>query len=237
MKHMNLRGKLAYISEATPGQDREYGREWFSITRHEDGQTTLRAHCEIESGAVRERGVVRDVTYSLDSNHRPLDCFVRLRENGRYLGAGWFRFEGHTASGVAHNRDVGHLQQRLDLDGPIPSVAAHPLVCDMLHCLAFDTARGARIQRSSRIVMTSRELDGCSGPLLTPMDMDIEYMGEETITVPAGAFKTRHFRFPFPSGEYPEEHVWFVPQEMLFVRARVGANMMSRYDLVSVERD
>lgn len=236
MRHVNIRGKLAYISEAEQTKDREYGREWFAITRHEDGQTTLRAQCEIDSGVVRKRGVVRDVVYSLDSNHRPIDCFVRVREDGRYLGAGWFRFEGNTARGELHNRDVGHLRQRLELDGPIPSVAAHPLVCDMLHCLAFDTARSERIQRSSRIVMTSRELDGCSGPQLTSMDMDIEYIGQERLTVPAGTFMTQHFCFPFPSGEYPEEHVWFVPQEMLLVRARVGAGMASRYDLVSVER-
>lgn len=237
MKHKNLRGKLSYISEAERTKENEFGREWFSITRHEDGLTTVRAQCEILSGVVRKRSVIRDVVYSMDANHRPIDCFVRLQENGKYLGAGWFRFEGHTASGMLHNRDVGHIEQRLEVGGPIPSVGAHPLVCDMLHCLAFDPTRNERIQRSRGIVMTSRELDGCSGPQLTEMDMDIEYMGQETITVPAGTFETEHFRFPFPSGEYPEEHVWYVPADMLLVRVRVGPGMMSRYDLISVERD
>jgi hypothetical protein len=236
MKYANLRGKLIYVSEKT-GTDREFGREWFSISRHEDGQITVRAQCEIDSGVVRKRSVVRDVVCSLDSNNRPLDCFVRLHENGQYLGAGWFRFDDNKVFGTLHNRHIGHVEQRFEVDGPIPSVGAHPLVCDMLHCLAFDTTRNERVQRSRRIMMTSRELDGCSGPELTWMDMDIEYLGRETITVPAGTFQTEHFCFPFPSGEYPEEHVWFVPEELLFVRVRVGEGLKSRYDLVAVERD
>jgi hypothetical protein len=237
MAHRTIRGRVAYISEAEQTREHQFGREWFALTQHDDGQVTLRAQCEIDAGIVRRRSVIRDVTYTMDAQHRPLDCYVRLRRNGQYLGAGFFRFAGNTAHGFSHNVETGEVHQRLDLDGPIPSIAAHPLVCDMLHCLAFDMSRKDQMQRSRNIVMTSRELDGCSGPLLTPMDMDIQYLGKETITVPAGTFETEHFVFPFPDKLYPEEHIWFVRDELLLVRVRVGEGLTTRYDLVEVQRE
>ena len=48
MKHKNIRGKLAYTSKKPDMMDQSRGHELFHITKHTDGQMTLRAHCEIE---------------------------------------------------------------------------------------------------------------------------------------------------------------------------------------------
>ena len=61
MNHRNVRGKILYTAERD-GKNLESGREWFSMTVHEDGQRTVRSHCEIEQGLVADRTVIRDVT-------------------------------------------------------------------------------------------------------------------------------------------------------------------------------
>jgi hypothetical protein len=233
-QHKNLRGKLDYIYEGN-GRDEEFGREWFSLTHHADGQHTLRAQCEIEAGFVAPRSVIRDVTYTLDEQYRPLDCFVRLQQSGQHLGTGWFRFDEHQAVGTVRHSVNGDIHQQFSLDRRPPSVGSHPLWCDMFHCLRFDHGRAERVQISHGVMMTSLELDGCSGPLLTSFDLDIEFLGKETVTVPAGTFDTEHYRFP--SESFPEEHVWFVREPLLFVLVTVGGHMRSRYELVQLERD
>ncbi len=75
----NMRGKILYIGD----DDKERGREWFSFSFREDGQITLRAYCEIDDARVE-----RDVVYTMSSDFRPLDCFVRLHSAGKFLGTG-----------------------------------------------------------------------------------------------------------------------------------------------------
>jgi hypothetical protein len=232
LKHRNVRGEIRYIYEAR-GRDEPFGREWFSWTEHEDGQRTLRAQCEIEAGFVAERSVLRDVTYSLDERYRPLDCFVRLHRSGQFLGAGWFNFTDQTAGGTALRAEVGLVSQSIPLTRRSPSVGAHPLVCDMLHCMSFDHSSSQKAQMSHGVMMTSNELDGCSGPFLSPHDLKIAFLGKETVTVPAGTFETEHYRFP--SEGFPEEDVFLVRDPLLFVRVTVGGSMKSRYDLVSLQ--
>ena len=69
MKHRTIRGKILYPDNDTG----ETGREWFTITVQPDGRRTLRAQCEMD-----DRGLLRDVIYSVDTDWYPLDCFVRL---------------------------------------------------------------------------------------------------------------------------------------------------------------
>src|SRR3984957_19956095 len=79
MRHLNTRGEILYIYEQR-GHDEDFGFEWFSTTRHEDGQFTLRSQCEIQSGFFANPSVLRDVAYTIDCAFRPIDCFVRLLE-------------------------------------------------------------------------------------------------------------------------------------------------------------
>ena len=88
MKQRNIRGKILYIG----GQGEERGREWFSMTFHEDGQRTIRAHCEID-----DTEVVREVTYTMDSHWKPLDCFNRIHVNRKFLGTGLVIVNGNEA--------------------------------------------------------------------------------------------------------------------------------------------
>ncbi len=233
-QHRNLRGKINYISHQK-GEPFEYGREWFTYTWHEDGQWTQRAICEIEPGPVRDRHVIRDVTYTLSKDRRPLDCFVRLHQDGAFLGTGWFRFTDKVAECEVFNTTMGRVSQRYELSEPPLSFGAHNLTCDVTHCARYDHNSGVKVQPAKQILMSSPEHDGCSGPLICEIEFGLEYIGRESTTVPAGTFETDHYVFRL--NNHPDEHVWCLPDDFVYVKIEVGGYMNSTFELVSLEED
>lgn len=236
MSIRTVRGTIAYISHQQ-GHPIEYGRERFGYTWHPDGQWTIRSVCEIEAGTVRDRHVVRETTHSMDKDGYPLDCFVRLHENGSFLGSGWFRFDGAIAECEVFNRSTGRISQRIDAGERVRSFGAHALTCDMTHCARYDHSSGVRIQRT-RAYMSSFDHDGCSGPLLGSIEFGIEYAGRESVVVPAGTFDADHYIFHL-QGSLPEEHpteeVWCLPGSFVFVKIKVGGYMNSTFELTELE--
>lgn len=239
MKHRNVRGKILYLSQEG-SEPQEYGREWFTYTFHEDGYLTVRSQCEIEPGVVEDRSVIRDVTYTVDDEFKPVEGYVRLQENGAFLGAGWFHVTDKLAECHGYNLRDGQIHQRFELDKPVPSVGAHALTCDVLHLARFDRDKDEAIQSARGAMLTSLEHDGCSGPMLAPIDFKIEYLGRETIAVPAGTFETDHYQFLLEGTlpkEHPTEELWCLPEEFIFVKIAVGGYMNSTFELAELHRD
>lgn len=126
MAHRHVSGKISYVYDPA-GARRNFGRETWSMTWHEDGQRTLRAVCEIEPGVVAPRHVRRDTTITLDTDRMPLDCYTHLHCDGKFLGAGWFRFSDNLAAADLHTVELGHVSQRWPIAGRVPSFGAHNL--------------------------------------------------------------------------------------------------------------
>ena len=233
MKHKNIRGKIIYKSKKS-GKWEEFGREWWSITRHEDGQQTLRAHCEIEPGVVANRSVLRDVVYTFDKDFKPIDCFNRLHSNGKFLGSGWINFTDDIAECEAIGLNFGRISQKRILTEKALSLGAHPVSCDILHLTRFNHSLKEKIQPQKNVWMTSREHDGCSGPILETISFDIEYSGKKSITVPAGTFECNHYKFLL--SDHPTEKLWCT-DDFLFIKISVGGYMAAEFDLVELEYD
>jgi hypothetical protein len=155
MQHRTIRGRIGLRRELN-GRRVPLYREWFATTWHEDGQRTVRSFCELERGLVADRTVLRDVTYTVDAERRPLDCFVRLHRNGVYLGSAWFRFGPDFAECEAHGVEIGRLSQRFD-GCAVPSFGAHALTCDITHLERFDHSRPERIQPARGVMLSSLE--------------------------------------------------------------------------------
>lgn len=233
MKHKNFSGKVLYIQDPE-GARKEFGREWWSMSFHEDGQRTMRAIAEIEPGVVADRSVLRDTTISLDADWYPLDCFTRLHSDGKFLGTGWFYFRDGMAEGEVHTKALGRVQQRVPISGRTYSFGAHNVTCDVLHC-AHLLKSGQKLARPENIFLSCLEHDGCGGPTLNPFSMGIEYLGREKVTVPAGTFETDHYQFLVQGSmprEHPTEHVWCLPDTFVFVKIAVGGYMNSSFELV-----
>lgn len=235
MKHRSVRGLIA--STGGGGLSEAPYREWFTTTWHEDGQRTLRAVCELEPGLVADRSVLRDVTYTVDAARHPLDCFVRLHRNGSFLGSAWFRFGPDFAECEAFGTQIGRVSQRFE-GCRVPSFGAHALTCDITHLERFDHSRPERVQPARGVMLSSLEHDGCSGPLLAPIDFGIEYVGRETLAVPAGTFEADHYRFLLAGSlpqEHPTEELWCTPGDFIFLKVHVGGALDTTYELHRLE--
>ncbi len=86
--HRSVMGRILYTSRKPERLGQERGREYFRIDTHASGARTVTAHCEIDD----RPSVMRDITYALDADWMPTDCFVRISVGDRFTGSGWFRF-------------------------------------------------------------------------------------------------------------------------------------------------
>ena len=236
MHHRTIRGKILYTSRKPDRLGQERGRESFIITVHTDGKRTLRAHCEIDDPPT----VLRDVVLSLDADNYPLDCFVRLTIDDRFEGSGWMRFSETHAETESFNVNDGRISQRLDLEQRTRWLASHPIAGDAMAFSIFDLSNGPGKTFFPDMMVTSPDHRGATGPLLFKLGFGIEYLGDETITVPAGTFDAHHLRYVDTAGQLPEEHpvydVWCsADSDFIFLRGEVGGYMQTFYELVELE--
>ena len=236
MHHRTIRGKILYTSKKPDRLGQERGRESFIITVHTDGKRTLRAHCEIDDPPT----VLRDVVLSLDADNYPLDCFVRLTIDDRFEGSGWMRFSETHAETESFNINDGRISQRLDLEQRTRWLASHPIAGDAMAFSIFDLSNGPGKTFFPDMMVTSPDHRGATGPLLFKLGFGIEYLGDETITVPAGTFDAHHLRYVDTAGQLPEEHpvydVWCSADgDFIFLRGEVGGYMQTFYELIELE--
>lgn len=206
MEHRTITGRIAY--RRFDGLVR--GHESFHLTAHTDGDRTIRAVSEIY-----DSGILRDVMYTVDRDWRPQDAAIRLRIRDRFVGSSWFRFDGREAECEAFLADGGRISQNLVLDAPADSFNPHPVQADMWHFAAY-RHDGERVQ-TMKVLTASPLHDGASGPMLASLDVPIEYLGPEEVTVPAGTFHAQHFRFLHENG-WPPQDAWCWGEDLILVR-------------------
>jgi len=214
MHHRTIRGKILYTSRKPDRLGQERGRESFIITVHTDGKRTLRAHCEIDDPPT----VLRDVVLSLDADNYPLDCFVRLTIDDRFEGSGWMRFSETHAETESFNVNDGRISQRLDLEQRTRWLASHPIAGDAMAFSIFDLSNGPGKTFFPDMMVTSPDHRGATGPLLFKLGFGIEYLGDETITVPAGTFETRHYLLHPSRPEWTPLETWVTGPDYVFVK-------------------
>ncbi len=217
-----LKGRIDYIHD----RHGERGREWFTITVQPDGARTVRARCEMD-----DTRLLRDVVYSVDGEWRPLDSFVRLTQKGEFMGASWFRFEDTFVECEGVTKVDGRFSQRIAVEKRPTAFAPHPVVTDAWQPNQFDHSRPERIQEVISAASSPQD-DGGTGPRLSIMTFKLEYVGDETLTVPAGTFETGHYRLS--SAFYTPLDIWSRKEDFTFVRL-YWDHLQSRYDLVEFE--
>lgn len=236
--HRTVRGTIRYTSKKPERLDEERGREYFTINVHGDGKRTCIAHCEIDD----RPSVMRDITYSLDEDWYPMDCFVRLAVNDRFMGSGWFRFGPDFAECETYTSLDGRVTQRMATQGRLKTFQNHAIVCDAWHMRLFDLNKaGEGVQSIDEMLLSSPDHRGATGPMLFRIGFGVEYIGEEAIEVEAGRFDSLHFRFVSAPG-LPEAHppydIWCTNDEdFIFLRGDIGGYMQTYYELVELIKD
>jgi hypothetical protein len=239
MSHRRITGRIRYISKKPELFDQVRGFEDFAFTHHANGAVTVRAHCEIEEPRPT---VMRDILYSLDEQGRPMDCHVRLSLDDAYLGSGWVRFD-HGAGIVeceSHGPTIGRLSQRMELPSVLDGFGTHPIVGDGFLTRIMDVAKGPH-RRLLHVLLPSPDHRGATPPMVSRVDIHLEYVGEEVREVSAGRFPCRHFRFidegAMGGSQHPVYDMWVTAdRDSIFVCGGVGGYMQTWYELVELSR-
>lgn len=241
MKHRTVSGRLSYTSAKPEWAGRERGREWFAFTHHGDGSTIMRARCEIEEP---EPTVLRDITYHIGPDMRPRDLHVHLTLGDDFLGSGWMFVDPDT--GVVHcesrGPSIGRLSQSRPVGDGIDGFGTHPIVGDGYLTKVMDLSRGPH-RRTLRVFLPSPDHRGATPPMISEVNITLEYVGEADVEVAAGRFACRHFRFIDDSADgmggtkHPPYDMWVTADDdAIVVRGAIDGYMMTRYELVELSR-
>lgn len=239
-KHKSISGKILYTSRKPGREGQERGREWFTFTSHTDGKRSLRAICEIDEP---DPTVLRDITYSLDENDDPMDCFVRLTIGDKFMGAGMFIIGKDEVECESYGPSIGRLSQKVPSGGEFDGFGTHPIAGDAYITKKMDRSRGPH-KRNFRTFLPSPDHRGATPPMIAEARIYLEYVGEETVTVKAGTFDCYHYRFSdeeggmaTADGGHPPYEVWVTADDdAIFVQGGVDGYMMTWYELVELER-
>ncbi|KKW90692.1 MULTISPECIES: DUF3108 domain-containing protein [Sphingobium] len=243
MQHRTISGRIRYTSKKPEMLDRERGREWFSFTHHGDGSTIFRARCEIEEPAPT---VMRDIVYVLDGQGQPQDLHVHLTVGDEYMGSGWLHHTPGENGGLieceSYGPSIGRISQKMPYAGRIDGFGTHPIAGDGYTTRCMDVSKGPH-RRKIRVFLPSPDHRGATPPLIAEVQIGLEYVGDETVTVAAGTFDCRHFRFIDDEGPgmggtpHPHYDMWVTADsDAVFVRGGVGGYMQTWYELVELER-
>lgn len=240
MKHQTISGKILYVSHKPERMGEERGRERFTITRHTDGAVTIRALCELEDP---DPTVLRDIIYSMGPDGRPTDCFVRLTVGDRFMGSGWFRMNEDEIECESYGPSIGRISQRMPANGPYHGFGTHPIIGDAYMTKVLDLSKGPH-RMPLRCFLPSIDHRGATPPLIDEANLFLEFAGEETVTVKAGTFDCRHYRFiddqggmVSKDGAHPPYEMWVTADEnAIFVQGGVGGYMQTWYELVELSR-
>jgi hypothetical protein len=240
MQHRRIRGLIIYTSRQPGRMGEVRGREDFTFTVHSDGKRIFRALCEIEEPAPT---VMRDITYSLDEHDMPMDCFVRLTIGDKFMGAGLFIIGDGVVQCESYGPSIGRVSQTRKIEGPYDGFGTHPIQGDAYISKKLDISRGPH-KHQLRTFLPSIDHRGATPPMIAEANMELSYIGDETITVPAGTFACRHFRFTdehagmaSDKGAHPDYDMWVTADEdAIFVQGGVGGYMQTWYELAELER-
>lgn len=203
MNPQPARGRYDYYG----ADDQCVGHEVFSLERAERGIWVL------NSTAIMNGGIRRDVTYAVDDSYRPRDCYARVVAAGSFLGAAWFWFG---ADGVSCERVLADGQRRASREAPGEAVTrfgTHAVITDGWFAAGAD----AQLQAVHPVISVSE--DGARPPELAWSDVHVQWHGESgPITTPAGDFEVRHCSVAF--AQYPPLEMWLRCTDGLCVRQR-----------------
>ncbi len=197
-----VRGLIGYFRRGV-----KTGQEYFAISTFTNGARTLRAQCEMWDDTL-----LRDVTFAIDADYRPLDAFIRLAQHGQFVGSSWFRFGESFVECEAHTAREGRISQCMEWDGWPICFGTHSLITDGWHAKHWQGSDPALL----RSPVSSHAANGGTGPLIATTEFQLRHQGDEAVTVPAGQFHCRHFTIGFQT--YSPIHFWVTGTQHQFVR-------------------
>lgn len=158
------------------------GSENWIMTVQKDGNRTLRAYLDSSAVFTQNNTVLR-----VNQDFRPIEAFTNLYRGAEVFGSLLFAVHDSTLS-VTMNSPSGLLSDEISLPDKFvlllyPNSAYGWLLGN------YDQTKGG-VQSENMCVLAPNG----QGTSCVLMEQPLEYVGRETITVPAGTFDTEHYK-------------------------------------------
>lgn len=204
------------------------GREWFSLHAHANGNRVVRAECEMV-----EEKLVRDTSWSLDPQWRPMEGYVRITLDGVVAGSTWYTFSGNTVHCEARTPVYGRASQVRTSPTPYEFLGLHPLIGDGLIC-AIRGRDQPGVERRVNSITCSYSPNGEKELLALPIEIGVTYLAPERITVPAGTFDAHKYAISWRK-EWPPADYWVFGDHYTFLKETWSVSDMT-CELMSLEQ-
>lgn len=195
------------------------GEERWQFFAHPDGSRTLLMWHDLAA-----RNAQFSVVLRADARLRPTEAFVTYWNSGAFKGSALFRVDGNRLTADA--RGPSGLTSDAIVVPELFSIGTHPVAGDGWH--TWSTAPTLKGIQQSTLYAVEASADTAKPILGTLTPLTIEYLGEETVDVPAGRFRTLHVRVAGVND------LWITPLDRLVVKSVIAARNL-QYDLILAE--
>lgn len=208
-----------YRNETIDSAERR-GSEKFDLVAHPDGSRTIAISSDMTTRNAWFTVVLRN-----DANFRPIEASAFYWNGGRYKGSGHFTITEDRIVATSNGPTSGTQRS----ETPVPtrlSIGLHPVSADGWHTAQHEPNGDAKQTVSLYSIEASADL---SKPVLgTVVPLSVEYVGDETIEVPAGRFETRRYKLAGMND------LWVHGEDRIVIRSDLPARGL-RYVLTKLE--
>jgi hypothetical protein len=174
-----------YRNETINGGERR-GSEKFELLAHPDGSRTLSISSDMTTRNAWFTVVLRN-----DASFRPLEASAFYWNGGRYKGSGHFIVANDRIVAESNGPTSGTQRSETAVATRF-SIGLHPVSADGWHTAQHEPSGDLKQTVSLYSIEASADV---SKPVLgTVVSLSVEYVGDETIEVPAGRFETRRYK-------------------------------------------
>lgn len=161
------------------------GSEEWHLTVHPDGSRTLEARNRLD-----EAGFQRHVIYRVAKDFRPLEVTSVYWIGGQWRGTGLFSIDGDRLNAFVKTPD-GLIHQERSVPQKF-SIIPHPVSTNAWPTWYYDKAKGG--PQTMTVYDMDARAQAVSSMLGKMYDQILIYVGEESMTTPAGTFMVDHFK-------------------------------------------
>ena len=197
------------------------GSERFELLGHPDGSRTVSISTDLAA-----RGAIFMVVLRVAADFRPLEAFANYWNGGALKGSGHFVIDG--SSLYARSTGPAGVNERTTVVPARFSIGSHPVSADGWHTANHDKA-GESKQRA-QLYSIEAGSDPTKPVLGTLVPLEVEYVGEEIVEVPAGRFATQRYRLAGMND------LWVTGEDRIVVKSEIPARKL-RYVLTSLRAD
>ena len=185
LKHREIEYSIDYLDN----NGKKRGVEPCFVSIHSDGSRVIRA-----TSKIFDTKIIRDVIYSVDSNFKPVDCFIKIRENDKLISSTFFCFTEKCIYLNGINSEKKVVGEKLNTERS-ESFISHAVSADVWHSANIIKKNSEGMQKISPVYSSSPLPNGASDSKIHRWDLRAKFIEFTKIKTPAGIFDAEHIQY------------------------------------------